>query len=107
MGSRHNGGFQSWKSRANVPYGQTSRGNHNFKISAWSTFVEFLVTYHRRCRRRNVLSPTSRCYNTAIYPSMLITQIFVKGGFVNFQGTRIDHVRDEIGEDEDNQFIGI
>jgi len=31
----------------------------------------------------------------------------VEGGFVNFQGTRIDHVRDEIGEDEDNQFIGI
>jgi len=31
----------------------------------------------------------------------------VEGGFVNFQGTRVDHMRDEIGEDEENQFIGI
>ena len=31
----------------------------------------------------------------------------VQGGFVNFQGTRVDHMRDEIGEDEENQFIGI
>jgi len=29
------------------------------------------------------------------------------GGFVNFQGTRVDHMRDEIGEDEENVFVGI
>lgn len=29
------------------------------------------------------------------------------GGFVNFQGTRVDHMRDEIGEDDENVFVGI
>ena len=29
------------------------------------------------------------------------------GGFVNFQGTRVDHMRDEIGDDEENVFVGI
>ena len=29
------------------------------------------------------------------------------GGFVNFQGTRIDHMRDEIGDDKENVFVGI
>ena len=38
---------------------------------------------------------------------MFHSEKHTSGGFVNFQGTRVDHMRDEIGDDEDNQFIGI
>jgi hypothetical protein len=46
-------------------------------------------------------------YRVAKTEQMFHSEKHTSGGFVNFQGTRVDHMRDEIGDDEDNQFIGI